>query len=78
METSKLDYLFHWCSNRIRNGLWPTHVYNLGVGVAFFSTSMIGNWNAVQPLNRQLWALDKILHLPDGINVHPDETVKRS
>ena len=46
--------------------MWPTHVYNLGVGVAFFAGSLIGDWNAVQPINRQLLALEKILHLPDG------------
>jgi len=55
--------------NRVRNGLWPTHTYNLGVGVAFFSTSLIGDWKAVQPINRQLWALGRILHIPRGIEI---------
>ena len=46
--------------------MWPTSVYNLGVGVALCSTSLIGNWNVVAPVNRRLWAVGRILHLPSG------------
>jgi len=41
-------------------------VYNLGVGVALFSASLIGDWKIVEPINRRLWAVGRILHLPSG------------
>jgi len=50
----------------MRNGMWPTSVYNLGIGVALCSTSLIGDWKIVRPVNQHLWAVGRILHLPSG------------
>lgn len=55
-----------YCRNLIRNGMWPTSVYNLGVGVAVCSASLIGDWKIIEPVNRRLWAVGRILHLPSG------------
>jgi carnitine O-palmitoyltransferase 1 len=57
---------FYRTRNLISNGLWPTSVYNLGVGVGVFCTSMIGDWKALEPINKQLWTVGRIMHLPHG------------
>ena len=62
-------FIFHLNSffrNLIRNGMWPTSIYNLGMGVAIFSTSLAGDWRVVQPVNRKLWQLADILRIRKG------------
>ena len=50
--------------------MWPTSAYNLGVGVTLCSVSLVGDWKIVEPVNRRLWAVGRILHLPSGIQIY--------
>ena len=61
-----LKYSRQFFRNLIRNGLWPTSIYNLGVGVALISTSLAADWRLVKPLNRRLWTLADWLHMGKG------------
>lgn len=76
-HNAKLDFLRAWrkaffrrffrTRNMIRNGMWPTSIYNLGIGVALFSASVIGDWKWLEPVNSRLWSLSRTLHIHDGI-----------
>lgn len=52
----------------VRNGLWPTSVYNLGVGVAFLSSSLASDAKVLAPINKRVWSLADQLHIPRGIS----------
>ncbi|XP_074661158.1 carnitine O-palmitoyltransferase 1, muscle isoform-like [Tubulanus polymorphus] len=53
--------------NLIRNGMWPTSIWNLGLTVGLLSMCLIGDWTWVQPVNAQLWRLADFLHIHSGI-----------
>lgn len=53
--------------NMVRNGLWPTSVYNLGVGVAFLSSSLASDAKVLAPINKRVWSLADQLHISRGI-----------
>lgn len=51
----------------VRNGLWPTSVYNLGVGVAVLSSSLASDAKVLQPVNTCIWSVAEKLHIHQGI-----------
>lgn len=56
-----------FCRNMVRNGLWPTSVYNLGVGVAVLSSSLASDAKVLQPVNTCIWSVAEKLHIHQGI-----------
>ena len=53
--------------NLIRNGMWPTSIWNLGIGVAVFSVLLTGGWHWAEPINQRLWYIGDCMHMPKGI-----------
>ncbi|XP_064645349.1 carnitine O-palmitoyltransferase 1, liver isoform-like isoform X2 [Lineus longissimus] len=65
--TKSVRRRFFRTRNLIRNGMWPTSIWNLGLTVGLLSLCLIGDWSFVQPINRLLWALADFLHIHPGI-----------
>ena len=52
------------CRNLIKNGMWPTSLWNLGVLLLVLSALLIGDWEFAKPVTSRLDNLEDILHIP--------------
>lgn len=53
--------------NLIRNGMWPTSIWNLMVCVALFSVLLVGDWDWTKPVTSRLWTIGKVCCLHEGV-----------
>ena len=52
--------------NLIRNGMWPTSIWNLGITTSVFSVFLLNNWEWAQPINQRLLYLGSLMYLHEG------------
>ena len=50
--------------NLIKNGMWPTSLWNLGALVLVLSILLIGDWDIVKPVTSRLDWLEDFIHIP--------------
>lgn len=50
--------------NLIKNGLWPTSLWNLAALVLVLSILLIGDWEIVKPITSRLDWLEDFIHIP--------------
>ncbi|XP_014676147.1 PREDICTED: carnitine O-palmitoyltransferase 1, liver isoform-like, partial [Priapulus caudatus] len=52
--------------NTIRNGLWPTSLWNLGAAVIIFYCLLFGDFDIMKPVTKGLWPIGEAMRLPNG------------
>ncbi|WAR11189.1 CPT1A-like protein [Mya arenaria] len=50
--------------NSIKNGMWPTKLWNLEVFVAVLSVVMVGDWAPLKPVTERLRFLERAMFIP--------------
>lgn len=50
--------------NLIKNGMWPTSLWNLGALVLILSVLLIGDWELAKPVTSRLDRLEDWIHMP--------------
>ncbi|XP_052265796.1 carnitine O-palmitoyltransferase 1, liver isoform-like [Dreissena polymorpha] len=50
--------------NSIKNGMWPTKLWNLVVMVGVLSVVLVGDWEPLRPLTGRLRYMEEVLHIP--------------
>lgn len=58
---------FYRTRNSIHNGMWPTSISNLIVAVVIFLLLLLCEPDFTSSLNKWLWQVDLLLHLPRGL-----------
>ncbi|KAI0232984.1 Carnitine O-palmitoyltransferase 1, liver [Lamellibrachia satsuma] len=53
--------------NLIRNGMWPTSIWNLMVCVTLFSILLVGDWEWAKPVTSRLWNIGKVCCMHEGV-----------
>ncbi|KAJ8311520.1 hypothetical protein KUTeg_010875 [Tegillarca granosa] len=53
--------------NLLRNGMWPTSLWNLGVLVLILSVCMLWKSKLTQPLHARLWQFAVFIHIPKDV-----------